>query len=39
MLNTRHMQYKIDMKCRDLHNFDLFDKAEIVRFIQYLCMK
>ena len=25
MLNTRHMQYKIDVKCRDLHNFELFD--------------
>ena len=39
MLNTRHMQYKIDVKCRDLHNFELFDKAEIEQFIQYLCIK
>ena len=39
MLNTRHMQYKIDVKCRDLHNFELFDNPEIEQFIQYLCIK
>ena len=39
MLNTRHMQYKIDVKCWDLHNFELFDKAEIEQFIKYVCIK
>ena len=39
MLNTLHMQYKIDVKFRELHNFELFDKAGIEQFIQYLCIK
>ena len=35
MLNILH----IDVKCRNLNNFELFDNAGIEPFIQYLCIK
>ena len=39
MLNILHMQYNIDVKCLEHHNFELFDNAGIEQFIRYFCIK
>ena len=39
--NVKYTAHAIQDLCemRDLHNFELFDNAEIEQFIQYLCIK
>ena len=40
-MNVKYTAHAIQDLCemRDIHNFELFDNAEIEQFIQYLCMK
>ena len=40
-MNVKYTVHAIQDLCemRDLHNFELFDNAEIEQFIQYLCIK
>ena len=40
-MNIKYSAHVIQDLCemRDLHNFELFDNAEIEQFIQYLCIK
>ena len=39
--NVKYTAHAIQDLCemRDLHNFELFDNAEIEQFIQYVCIK
>ena len=40
-MNVKYTAHAIQDLCemRDIHNFELFDNAEIEQFIQYLCIK
>ena len=40
-MNVKYTVHAIQDLCemRDIHNFELFDNAEIAQFIQYLCIK